>query len=87
MSYRIESRTDHDRWFAHDGTFWVADPETTAYLTEPGYTFRLTPTGPIATVTDESTLYAAALSVIPASEATGDHPPYPNIPRSPGTVY
>lgn len=87
MSYRITSRTDPTRWFDHNGTDWTADPETTRVLTQPGYTFPLTPTGPIATLSDDSTLYAAALYVIPASDEQGDYPPYPKVPRSKGTVY
>ena len=87
MTWSITSRADPDRWLRHDGTTWAADPETTAWLTSDGYTFPLTPTGPYATISDDSTLYAAARHLIPASEETGDLPAYPNVPGSTGAVY
>lgn len=87
MTWSITSRADPDRWLRHDGTTWAADPETTAWLTSDGYTFPLTPTGPYTTISDHSTLYAAARHLIPASEEAGDTPAYPPLPSGDGVAY
>ncbi|MDV6230865.1 hypothetical protein [Rhodococcus cercidiphylli] len=87
MNWKITSPTDSDRWLTHTGDTWEADPETTAYLTQPGYAFPLTPTGPVVTITDESTLMAAARKLIPGAETFGDLPPYPAFPSVPDCVY
>lgn len=87
MNWKITSNIDPDRWLTHTGDTWKADPETTAYLTQPGYAFPLTPTGPVVTVTDESTLMAAARKLIPSAEPAGDLPAHPPLPSVPGRVY
>lgn len=87
MNWTITSNTDPSRWLTHTDDTWEADPETTAYLTQPGYAFPLTPTGPVVTITDESTLMAAARKLISGAELAGDIPPYPTVPSLPGRVY
>lgn len=87
MNWKITSKTNPGRWLTHTGDTWEADPETTAYLTQPGYAFPLTPTGPVAAITDESTLMAAARRLIPGADLTGKPPPYPPFPSEPGRIY
>ncbi|OUS97379.1 hypothetical protein [Rhodococcus sp. NCIMB 12038] len=79
-----------DRWLNHrDPLDWVADPETTATLTAPGFGFPLVPCGPWqAGIVDELTLYLAALAVIPGARYAGDVPELPARLRAiPGVVH
>ncbi|TFI40245.1 hypothetical protein E4P29_25365 [Rhodococcus sp. 1R11] len=87
MNWKITSKTDPDRWLTHTGDTWEADPETTAYLTQPGFAFPLTPTGPVVPISDESTLCAAARKLIPGAAPAGELPPYPAFPSVPGRIY
>lgn len=87
MNWKITSPTDPSRWLTHTDDTWEADPETTAYLTQPGYAFPLTPTGPVVTISNESTLMAAARKLIPGAEPAGDLPPHPTFPSVPGLIY
>ncbi|MBF6298221.1 hypothetical protein IU459_11785 [Nocardia amamiensis] len=74
-----------ERWLNWNGRDWKADPETTAALTAPAFSFPLTPTGPFQTGygPGESELLAAALHVIPGARTAGQVPEYPQIPRLP----
>nr|WTA71326.1 hypothetical protein OHB51_35620 [Micromonospora sp. NBC_00855] len=85
-AWTVYSRGDDGvRWLNWNGKDWKADPETTARLNEPGFAFPLTPTGPVqhGYGPTESTLFAAALAVIPAPAHAGDVPDYPQIPTLP----
>lgn len=79
------SRTDTARWLNWNGRDWKADPESTERLTAPGFSFPLTPTGPIQIGygPGESELLAAALHIIPAADTAGPVPDYPQLPPGP----
>ncbi|MGW4718264.1 hypothetical protein [Nocardia sp. NPDC004260] len=85
MSWTVYSRTEAGRWLNWNGRDWRADRETTAVLSEPGFAFPLTPTGPtqVGYGPGESELLAAALYVIPAASTAGQVPEYPQIPTLP----
>ncbi|MFE2995004.1 hypothetical protein ACFXG4_08335 [Nocardia sp. NPDC059246] len=90
MSWTVYSGSDRVRWLNWDGHDWKADPETTAQLSAPGFSFPLTPTGPIQTGygPGESELLAAALFVIPDPQTAGAIPAYPRLPQGPrGAVF
>lgn len=87
MTWNVTSTTTDERWLVHDGENWTADSETTYYLNRPSFAYPLTPTGPVATVTDQSTLRGGAMYLIPDPQATGDLPALPKIPSEPGTIY
>ncbi|MEV0032572.1 hypothetical protein [Nocardia sp. NPDC050793] len=88
MTWTVYSRNTNpigERWLNWNGRDWVADAETTAILTWPGFSFLLTPTGPeqVGIGSTESELFAAALHVIPAPGTAGEVPAYPRVPRLP----
>jgi hypothetical protein len=87
MTWTIRSIDEPDRWLTHHGDGWEADPATTARLSQPHYTFPLTPTGPFIEITDESSLLAAAAHLMPGAAVTGDPPTYPPVPSRPGVIY
>ncbi|ORI15780.1 hypothetical protein [Rhodococcus sp. 1168] len=94
MTWTVTSREDQGRWLTYSGDgpeatpdMWEADPETRTYLTREGYSFPLTPTGPIATIADDSTLMAAALNLLPSARVSGEHPNYPPVRSAPGVIY
>lgn len=85
MSWTVYSRlTDPvgQQWVNHNGTDWVADKLTTTLMT-PDMAFPLTPTGPIHHgLGDESSVFAAALYLIPCPGTAGQLPDYPALPVS-----
>lgn len=94
MAWRVESRTDRGRWVAHDGQHWTADDETRPHMIALASGPQLlTPTGPTYTPAgpgDETGVFLAAMSIVPAPMASGalpDIPRLPEAPTSPETVY
>lgn len=94
MTWKVTDPDDNSRWLEYTGDndtatpdMWDADPETRWRLTQDGYTFPLTPTGPFVQIVDDSTLMAAAMNLLPGAKITGDPPPYPLFPSEPGRIY
>ncbi|WP_072691143.1 hypothetical protein [Rhodococcus marinonascens] len=81
INWTVYGHKDRTRWLNHrDPMDWVADPETTAELTDPELAFPVTPTGPIQFgIPDESGLYAAAVHFIPFPRWAGDTPEHPAV--------
>lgn len=88
MTWKVTSREEPARWLeSTGGVDYTADDETTSHLIVEGYAFPLTPTGPFVEVTDASSLYAAALHLLPGATVTGDPPDLPTFKSVPGAIY
>ncbi|MGI5196573.1 hypothetical protein ACQEVY_23475 [Streptomyces sp. CA-288835] len=84
MAWRVESRTDVDRWVAHDGRQWTADDVTRLnMITLADGPQPLTPTGPVYAPKgpgDEVAEYLAAVRLVPAPQVSGEPPQVPSPP-------
>lgn len=83
MAWRIESRTDPDRWAEYTAGGLSSDRQTAmAVKVIASGAVPLTPTGPLYTPTgdgDEVALFLASVSAVPAPTITGQAPPLPRI--------
>ncbi|WP_405620214.1 hypothetical protein [Streptomyces sp. NBC_00076] len=88
MTWRIESRTDPERWAEYTVDGLTSDRQTAiAVKLFASGEIPLTPTGPLYAPTgdgDEVALFLASVRAIPAPSVTGQPPPVPRVTDTPG---
>lgn len=93
MTWRVDSRTDTQLWVTGSATGWDADPDSKDRVGSiKNGPLALTPVGPYYEPTgpdDETAVFIAAISVVPAPAVSGSPPAVPTIADLPidGAVY